>query len=174
MLPLRISCALVRVQAQFFWYHGPGSLWTLAGSFLREWLTLNEEKRWSWHSRSDQRPRSSSRSLRAPGFAAPSAAPRTALPGQGLRLCLQSHPQQQVPWGSPGNFPSNCDALAARTAVPYNSARCSHVLVLPLEKQNKQHLWLKLCFHCQMLFLQYIFGSHWWMIDTFNLKFHYC
>lgn len=67
-----------------------------------------------------------------------------------------------------------CDSLAVWTAVPYNSARRSNVLILPLEKQNKQRLWLKLCFHCQMLFLQYIFGSHWWMIDTFNLKFHYC
>lgn len=37
-------CALVWVQAQFFWYHGPGSLWTLAGSFLRERLTLSEEE----------------------------------------------------------------------------------------------------------------------------------
>lgn len=67
-----------------------------------------------------------------------------------------------------------CGSLAVWTAVLYNSARRSSVLALPPEKQNKQHLWLKLCFHCQMLFLLYIFGSHWWMIDTFNLKFHYC
>lgn len=67
-LPPRGSCALVWVQAQFFRYHGPGSLWTSAGSFLREWLTLNEEKSQCWHSGPQQRPRSSSRSLRSSGL----------------------------------------------------------------------------------------------------------
>lgn len=57
-------------------------------------------------------------------------------------LALQiSLEQQQVPEEHSQLIATQiCDSLALWAAVLYSSTRHSNVLVLPLQKQNKQHL----------------------------------